>query len=141
MSICIICIYLLHPFGNQITEAFHRCSHVFLEIVNHPDDHQHSSNFISGKDHLWLSAAGLSSGHEHPVISFLSAAFNFQDSMPDSQTKISPNLDVHLLSEVGNFSLLRDFKSFKQYTIPHKAVIDQYYDRHTPPPRTPAFLG
>lgn len=137
LSICIVSLYLLHPFGNQITQTIHRSSHAFMAMVGHPASHHHhhTTHFALDGNHFLQSADELSKGHSHPIINFLSAAFDFQESLPDSQRKINVTLDLHLISSSGHIPKSRLSSTFHYTLHSPEAVISQYYDRHTPPPR------
>lgn len=137
LSICIVSLYLLHPFGNQITQVIHRSSHAFMALVGHPASHHHhhTPHFALNGNHFLQSADELSKGHSHPIINFLSAAFDFQESLPDSQKRINVTLDLHLISASGQIPGSGLSSIYHHTLLPPQPVISQYYERHTPPPR------
>ena len=134
MSVCILCVYALFPFGDFITTSSHRLSHAFEKVSSDTHSHRsaahHHSHSIKNRNSDIEDV-----NHEHAMIAFLSAAFDFESKFPDSQKTTSFSLDIHLLSELLDFnpSLYSDSRTLI-HSIFHPLIV-RFSENATPPPR------
>ncbi|NEN22227.1 hypothetical protein G3O08_01750 [Cryomorpha ignava] len=134
MSVCILCVYALFPFGDFITNTSHRFSHALTSISE--ENHQHSRYSHQHTDIGNYTVPGIATAtHEHVLISFISAAFDSETNRPEAPKKINLSLDIHLISDVLNLDSFRQIDSKPELFSIFQTLIVRFSEISTPPPR------
>lgn len=139
ISVCILCMYVLFPFGDFITKTSHRLSHAFSSISI--ENHQHSRYTHQHSNIGNYTVPGFTTeSHKHVLINFISAAFNSETQMPDAPKKINLSLDIHLISDVLDLDSFQESDSKPLLFSIFQPLILRFSEISTPPPQRIGFL-
>ncbi len=134
LCICIICAYALFPFGDFITTATHKASHIISSLSG--DNHAHDRYTHQHTDIGNYSVPGFkNTNHDHFLVSFLSAAFSSDTDPVDVPSKITLSLDIHLISETLDFNPFREINSKSKMFSSFQKLIVRFSENTTPPPQ------
>jgi hypothetical protein len=126
-AIAMLFLYLMIPFGNQLSDFIHFSSHVVNGLHGSPDMH-------SASDHHQHDAHGFDH-HTHGALTVFDAIIDLAKEVPQKESIQNVDCDKHLTYDFPNFST--DIYSVSPFILSHTAadILLAHVNIVSPPPR------